>query len=80
LKKKFIEKDCQYRVFDQLGDANCLAIDGTVGYCREDLCPRLAYRQNLINNKDEALSRSTLIKQSNKMLDNNNYKNKLTKQ
>jgi hypothetical protein len=39
LKKNFIERGCQYRVYDQLGDANCLAIDGTVGYCKKELCP-----------------------------------------
>jgi hypothetical protein len=35
------KRDCQYRVYDQLGDANCLAIDGTVGYCKKELCPLL---------------------------------------
>lgn len=30
---------CVHRVYDQFGDGNCLAIDGTVGYCQENLCP-----------------------------------------
>jgi len=32
---------CNHRIYDQYGDANCLAIDGTVGYCQQNLCPKL---------------------------------------
>lgn len=35
---------CVHRVYDQFGDGNCLAVDGTVGYCQENLCP-LALRR-----------------------------------
>jgi len=35
---------CAHRVYDQYGDGNCLAIDGTVGYCQENLCPHLLKR------------------------------------
>lgn len=30
---------CVHRVYDQFGDGNCLAIDGTVGHCQENVCP-----------------------------------------
>jgi hypothetical protein len=30
---------CRYRVYDQLGDPNCLYYDSTVGYCEPSNCP-----------------------------------------
>jgi len=35
-----IQEACQDRVQDQRGGWNCLAIDGTVGYCKPQLCPK----------------------------------------
>jgi hypothetical protein len=38
---------CQYRVNDQYGDGNCTAINGTVGYCQQNLCPKLLREENV---------------------------------
>jgi hypothetical protein len=38
---------CQYRVYDQHGDGNCTAINGTVGYCQQNLCPKLLREENV---------------------------------
>ncbi|MBS7635747.1 hypothetical protein KEJ37_00135 [Candidatus Bathyarchaeota archaeon] len=35
---------CVHRVYDQFGDGNCPAIDGTAGHCQENLCPHMLKR------------------------------------
>lgn len=35
-----IKEGCPDRVQDQRGDWNCTAIDGTVGYCKPQFCPK----------------------------------------
>jgi hypothetical protein len=32
---------CQHRIYDQFGDGNCTYYDGTIGYCQQDLCPKM---------------------------------------
>lgn len=36
---------CQYQVVDNHGRINCLACDGTVGYCDFKLCPRCLWQR-----------------------------------
>jgi hypothetical protein len=32
---------CQHRVYDQFGDGNCTYYDSSIGYCQQDLCPKM---------------------------------------
>jgi hypothetical protein len=38
---------CQYRVYDQYGDGNCTYYDSAIGYCQQNLCPKLLREENV---------------------------------
>jgi len=41
-----IKEFCQHKIKDQHGNWNCIAINGTVGLCNQQLCPKIL-RRNL---------------------------------
>jgi hypothetical protein len=32
---------CEHRIYDQFGDPNCRYYDSSIGYCQQDLCPKM---------------------------------------
>jgi len=34
-------KVCTFMIYDQHGDANCTYYDSSIGYCQQDLCPKM---------------------------------------
>ena len=40
MRGKPVLENCPFEIADNYGLLNCLAIDGTVGYCSVRLCPR----------------------------------------